>query len=181
MFFGVYRAQGSTARNRLNLASFARLQLLFDLLKNNSYNIRTKMSSSAGFACDPRMETAQAPHIALRLFRATFESVRPLVARMTLMTKKKILAEHCLYLPLPRDSRPHALGSERPAITLYSCRRLLMKQQGDEMSLAEQAAKAIDIMLSNVKERNSQILRVFKAAGDAVTQDKDFLGLKKKW
>jgi hypothetical protein len=49
------------------------------------------------------------------------------------------------------------------------------------MHLAEQAAKAIDIMLSNVKERNSQILRVFEAAGDAVNQDNDLLGLKKKW
>ncbi|KGO45079.1 Protein of unknown function DUF3632 [Penicillium expansum] len=53
--------------------------------------------------------------------------------------------------------------------------------KADEMILAEQAAQAIDIMLSNVKERNSRIVRVFEAAGDAVTQDKDFMGLKKKW
>jgi hypothetical protein len=49
------------------------------------------------------------------------------------------------------------------------------------MLLAEQAAKAIDIMLSDVKQRNSRILRVFEAAGDAVTQDKDFMGLKREW
>lgn len=49
------------------------------------------------------------------------------------------------------------------------------------MVLGEQAAKAIDIMLSNVKERNSQILRVFEKAGDAVTEDKDFMGLKREW
>jgi hypothetical protein len=51
----------------------------------------------------------------------------------------------------------------------------------DEKILAEQAGKAIEIMLSHVKERNSQILRVFETAGDAVTEDKDLLGLKKEW
>ncbi|KAE8416166.1 hypothetical protein BDV36DRAFT_261156 [Aspergillus pseudocaelatus] len=53
--------------------------------------------------------------------------------------------------------------------------------KADEKLLAEQAATAIEIMLSDVKERNSQILRVFEKAGDAITQDKDFMGLKKKW
>ncbi|KAE8135477.1 hypothetical protein BDV38DRAFT_252382 [Aspergillus pseudotamarii] len=53
--------------------------------------------------------------------------------------------------------------------------------KADEKLLAEQAATAIEIMLSDVKERNSQILRVFEAAGDAITQDKDFMGLKKQW
>ncbi|KAJ5804376.1 uncharacterized protein N7518_000679 [Penicillium psychrosexuale] len=53
--------------------------------------------------------------------------------------------------------------------------------KADEMVLAEQAAKAIDIMLIDVKERNSRILSVFEAAGDAVTEDKDFMGLKRKW
>jgi hypothetical protein len=53
--------------------------------------------------------------------------------------------------------------------------------KADEKILAEQAAKAIDIMLSHVKQRNSKILRVFEASGDAVTQDKDFLGLTKEW
>jgi hypothetical protein len=53
--------------------------------------------------------------------------------------------------------------------------------KADEKLLAEQAAKAINTMLSDVKERNSQILRVFEAAGDAVTEDNDFLGLKKEW
>ncbi|KAE8153067.1 hypothetical protein BDV25DRAFT_127541 [Aspergillus avenaceus] len=53
--------------------------------------------------------------------------------------------------------------------------------KADEKLLAEQAAKSIDIMLSDVKERNSRILRVFEAAGDAVTQDKDLMGLKKGW
>ncbi|KAJ5447645.1 Protein of unknown function DUF3632 [Penicillium cf. griseofulvum] len=53
--------------------------------------------------------------------------------------------------------------------------------KADEKVLAEQAAKAIEIMLGNVKERNSQILRVFETAGDSVTQDKDFLGLKREW
>jgi hypothetical protein len=36
-------------------------------------------------------------------------------------------------------------------------------------------------MLGHVKERNSRILKVFEAAGEAVTQDKDFMGLLKKW
>jgi hypothetical protein len=49
------------------------------------------------------------------------------------------------------------------------------------MLLTEQAAKAIDIILSDVKQRNSRILRVFEAAGDVITQDKDFIGLKREW
>ncbi|KAJ5171327.1 uncharacterized protein N7500_004110 [Penicillium coprophilum] len=53
--------------------------------------------------------------------------------------------------------------------------------KADETLLAEEAAKAIEIMLGHVKERNSQILKVFEAAGDAVTQEKDLMGLKKKW
>ncbi|EAW08526.1 uncharacterized protein ACLA_032620 [Aspergillus clavatus NRRL 1] len=47
-------------------------------------------------------------------------------------------------------------------------------------NVAEFAAKAIDTMLDDVKERNSMILRVFETAGGAVHQDKDFWGLKKK-
>jgi hypothetical protein len=53
--------------------------------------------------------------------------------------------------------------------------------KADEKILAEQAAKAIDIMLGDVKQRNSQILRVFETASDAVTQDKDLVGLKREW
>lgn len=53
--------------------------------------------------------------------------------------------------------------------------------KADEKLLAEQAATAIEIMLGHVKERNSRILKVFEAAGEAVTQDKDFMGLLKKW
>ncbi|PKX97911.1 DUF3632 domain-containing protein [Aspergillus novofumigatus IBT 16806] len=53
--------------------------------------------------------------------------------------------------------------------------------KADKKVLAEQASKAIKIMLSHVKQRNSQILRVFKAAGDAVTEDKDLFSLKKEW
>ncbi|CAG8899422.1 unnamed protein product [Penicillium egyptiacum] len=78
-----------------------------------------------------------------------------------------------------------APGGFSPWRWLYWLKRLHQiaeeASKADEKLLAEQAANAIDIMLSDVKERNSQILRVFEGAGDAVTQDKDFMGLKRKW
>ncbi|OQE15764.1 hypothetical protein PENFLA_c030G05445 [Penicillium flavigenum] len=78
-----------------------------------------------------------------------------------------------------------APGGFSPWRWLYWLKRLHQiadeASKADEMLLAEQAAKAIDIMLSDVKQRNSRILRVFEAAGDAMTQDKDFMGLKREW
>ncbi|KAE8313559.1 hypothetical protein BDV41DRAFT_536237 [Aspergillus transmontanensis] len=78
-----------------------------------------------------------------------------------------------------------APGGFSPWRWLYWLKRLHQiadeASKADEKLLAEQAAKAIDIMLSHVTQRNSQILKVFETAGDAVTQDKDFLGLKKEW
>ncbi|KAJ6191654.1 hypothetical protein N7519_001675 [Penicillium mononematosum] len=78
-----------------------------------------------------------------------------------------------------------APGGFSPWRWLYWLKRLHQiadeASKADEKLLAEQAANAIDIMSSHVKERNSQILRVFEKAGDAVTQDKDFMGLKKEW
>ncbi|KAE8377187.1 hypothetical protein BDV26DRAFT_264052 [Aspergillus bertholletiae] len=78
-----------------------------------------------------------------------------------------------------------ARGGFSPWRWLYWLKRLHQiadeASKADEKLLAEQAAKAIDIMLSDVKQRNSQILKVFEAAGDVVTQDEDFMGLKKKW
>ncbi|KAJ5245769.1 hypothetical protein N7489_005865 [Penicillium chrysogenum] len=78
-----------------------------------------------------------------------------------------------------------APGGFSPWRWLYWLKRLHQiadeASKADEKLLAEQAANAIDIMSSHVKERNSQTLRVFEAAGDAVTQDKDFMGLKKEW
>lgn len=78
-----------------------------------------------------------------------------------------------------------APGGFSPWRWLYWLKRLHQiadeASKSDEKLLAVQAATAIEIMLSHVKERNSQILRVFAAAGDAVTQDKDFMGLLKKW
>ncbi|GAQ07496.1 hypothetical protein ALT_4817 [Aspergillus lentulus] len=78
-----------------------------------------------------------------------------------------------------------AAGGFSPWRWLYWLKRLHQiadeAAKADEKILAEQAGKAIEIMLSHVKQRNSQILRVFEAAGDAVTEDKDFLGLKKEW
>lgn len=52
-------------------------------------------------------------------------------------------------------------------------------EQASEKGLAEHAAEAIEVMLSNVEERNSEILRVSKAEGDALQQNKHFLGLKR--
>jgi hypothetical protein len=48
-----------------------------------------------------------------------------------------------------------------------------------EAILAEHAKRAIEIMLGHVEERNSKVLRVYKAAGENLHQDKDLLGLKK--
>ncbi|KAF7136700.1 hypothetical protein CNMCM5793_006018 [Aspergillus hiratsukae] len=138
--------------------------------------------------------------IVLILFRATFEAESPHGSshdpdgeeedpRRTLpaLTIASLLPSACAWIQeaghniiLLSESElgQRAPGGLSPWRWLYWLKRL--HQIADEAA-EEQAAKAIDIMLSNVKERNSQILRVSEAAGDAANQDKDFLGLKKIW
>ncbi|KAF5859062.1 hypothetical protein ETB97_003443 [Aspergillus alliaceus] len=52
--------------------------------------------------------------------------------------------------------------------------------QADGKSLAEHATRAINIMVENVKTRNSQILKVSEAAGADLDHDEHFSGLEKK-
>ncbi|RHZ52988.1 DUF3632 domain-containing protein [Aspergillus thermomutatus] len=144
--------------------------------------------------------------IALLLFRDTFEAVRPLGSSnepddedprrtMHVLTIAALLPSACAWIReaghniiLLSDVSWNDCSSSTIGKGGFTFVKSELGQRvpggftkADEMGLAEHAAKAIDIMLGNVKERNSQILRVFESAGDAVHQDKDLLGPKKKW
>jgi tRNA A37 methylthiotransferase MiaB len=52
-------------------------------------------------------------------------------------------------------------------------------KEANEKRLEEYATDAIETMLSNVEERNSEILRAYQTAGDVIHQEKHLLCLKK--
>lgn len=56
-------------------------------------------------------------------------------------------------------------------------------KEANENRLEEYAADAINVMVSNVEERNSEVLRAYQNGGDALHQDKHLLCLKNlvKW
>ncbi|OQE42165.1 hypothetical protein PENCOP_c004G06906 [Penicillium coprophilum] len=140
-----------------------------------------------------RIANDQLCQIALAIFRTTFESERPLGSSSNPDDENN----HRTFLPIAStlgrggssfvqsELGQRAPGGFSPWRWLYWLKRLHQiadeASKADENFLAEEAAKAIEIMLGHVKERNSQILKVFEAAGDAVTQGKDLMGLKKKW
>jgi hypothetical protein len=53
-------------------------------------------------------------------------------------------------------------------------------KEGGETRLEEYATEAIDFMVSNAKERNSEILKAYQNGGDVLHQDKDLVCLKKE-
>lgn len=51
-------------------------------------------------------------------------------------------------------------------------------KEANEKCLEEYATDSINIMVSNVEERNSEILGVYQTGGDVLHQDKHLLCLK---
>ncbi|RDL35220.1 uncharacterized protein BP5553_07151 [Venustampulla echinocandica] len=53
-------------------------------------------------------------------------------------------------------------------------------KEANEKRLEEYATDAIDLMVSNVKERNSEILRAYQNGGDILHEDKHLICLKRE-